>query len=260
MRPGATLMGIALAIAVAGCGSHTRSGSAAASPGDPNGSWVLVSGTDAGRPLAVLRTHPITLILRGSEITGIAACNGYGSRLTAIAGGVRIDPPAQELVGCADDVQAAVRSYLEALPRVTSLSMDGDTLVLGGPATELRFERLPSPPVADIVGTSWVLETLFVGDVAAPAAGHPATLELREDGTLAGSTGCRAFAGTWVEAGNQIVATTLEMDASVCAPALQQQDGHVVGVIGDGFVPTVDRELLTLTDPGGVGLVYRLAG
>ena len=35
------------------------------------------------------------------------------------------------------------------------------------------------------------------------------------------------------------------------------QDTHVVSVIGDGFVPTIDGDLLTLTDPGGVGLVYR---
>jgi hypothetical protein len=28
-------------------------------------------------------------------------------------------------------------------------------------------------------------------------------------------------------------------------------------VIGDGFFPTIEGQLLTLTDPGGIGLVYR---
>jgi hypothetical protein len=30
-----------------------------------------------------------------------------------------------------------------------------------------------------------------------------------------------------------------------------------VSVIGDGFIPTIDGELLTLMDPEGIGLVYR---
>ena len=42
-----------------------------------------------------------------------------------------------------------------------------------------------------------------------------------------------------------------------CPAGLQQQDSHVVSVIGDGFVPSIEGDLLTLMDPGGVGLVYR---
>lgn len=30
-----------------------------------------------------------------------------------------------------------------------------------------------------------------------------------------------------------------------------------MSVIGDGFVPSVEGDLLTLLDPGGDGLVYR---
>jgi hypothetical protein len=33
----------------------------------------------------------------------------------------------------------------------------------------------------------------------------------------------------------------------------------VVSVIGDGFVPTLEGDRLTLTDPGSIGLVYRAA-
>ena len=103
----------------------------------------------------------------------------------------------------------------------------------------------------------WVLETLFVSDVATPALGEPATLELRSDGTFSGSTGCRSFSGDWLERGEQIVAPSFGMDGAECPADLSQQDGHVVSVIGDGFVPSVVGDLLTLTDPGGVGLVYR---
>jgi hypothetical protein len=47
------------------------------------------------------------------------------------------------------------------------------------------------------------------------------------------------------------------MDETECPADLIDQDSHVVSVIGDGFIPSVEGELLTLMDPGGIGLVYR---
>jgi hypothetical protein len=47
------------------------------------------------------------------------------------------------------------------------------------------------------------------------------------------------------------------MGEAECPAALSEQDSHVVSVIGDGFVPSIEGDLLTLLDPGGVGLVYR---
>ncbi len=49
------------------------------------------------------------------------------------------------------------------------------------------------------------------------------------------------------------------MDEVNCASELQEQDSHVVSVVGDGFVPSIEGDLLTLTDPGSIGLVYRAA-
>lgn len=108
--------------------------------------------------------------------------------------------------------------------------------------------------------TTWTLETLVDGDVAMAPMGEPATLELRADGTFSGSTGCRPFDGQWVERGEQLLATTFAMGDVACPAELSDQDGHVVTVIGDGFVPTIDGDRLTLTDAGGLGLVYRAAG
>ena len=55
------------------------------------------------------------------------------------------------------------------------------------------------------------------------------------------------------------MATTFAMGDVACPAELANQDSHVVSVIGDGFVPSIDGEMLTLVDPGGVGLVYRAA-
>ena len=148
-------------------------------------------------------------------------------------------------------------AYVEALSSVRSIQSEGDQLVLEGPGVELRFEAMAPPPTSELIGTSWQLETLLVGDVASAAMGEPASLLLRPDGTFDGATGCRTFTGAWIEDGHQILATELFMDDLECPAALRAQDGHVVSVLGDGFVPTVEGGLLTLMDPGGVGLVYR---
>jgi heat shock protein HslJ len=113
------------------------------------------------------------------------------------------------------------------------------------------------PNATELIDQPWALDSLVVGDVASAPAGEPATLELRSDGTLRGSTGCRGFRGGWIERGNQILATSLSMDEAECPAWLAAQDSHVVSVIGDGFVPSVEGGLLTLVDPGSIALVYR---
>lgn len=219
------------------------------------GPWELIAGTD----VPIVDDHPITLTFTGSDVGGVSACNQYGGRVSLEGGSFTIAELGMTDMGCEPAILAAEEAYLAAIVQVDRAALDGNELVLSGPDVELRFARLAEPPTAELVAQEWVLETLFVGDVASPAQGAPATLELASDGTFTGSTGCRSFSGQWIEAGNQIDAPIMGMDEQECPADLQAQDGHVGSVVGDGFVPTIDGDLLTLTDPGSIGLVYRAA-
>ena len=250
------LLGVALTLVA--CGSAgTPPTSPSGEPFEPQGAWELTSGHAGGVDIPIVEDHPITLAIRGSEIGGTSACNSYGGRLTVTNGRLEIGELAMTAMGCEEPVMAAEGAYTAALAAVEAIGGDGDELVLSGPNAELRFSALAPPPTAELVDTVWVLQTLFVGDIASSTVGQPATLELRSDGTFSGSTGCRSFSGDWLEQGEQIVAPSFAMDSAECPADLSQQDGHVVSVIGDGFVASVVEDLLTLTDPGGVGLVYR---
>lgn len=258
MQPLRRLPFLALALVLVACGSVGASPiSPSADPFDPEGSWELKSGHVDGAEIPIVDDHPITVTIDGSEIGGTAACNSYGGRLTVTDGRLEIRDVGMTAMGCEEPVMAAEAAYTAALNAVDSIGGDGGELVLSGPNVELRFGALAPPPTAEVVDTVWVLDTLFVGDVASSPLGEPATLELRADGTFSGSTGCRSFSGEWLERGEQIVAPSWGMDGTECPSDLTQQDSHVVSVIGDGFVPSVVGDLLTLTDPGGVGLVYR---
>jgi heat shock protein HslJ len=235
-------------------GEPSPSGS---SGGDPIGSWALREGSGPAGPIVLVDDFPITLEVIGSRITG-RACNDYGATIVPVGDGIELRELAMTAMACVDErIMAAEAAYGAALEGVRRIAMEGEELVLTGPGISLRFGRLPEVPTAELVGTTWTLESVFVGDVAASPLGEPATLLLREDGTFSGSTGCRAFDGAWIEATGQIQATSMAMDQTECPADIAGQDSHVVSVIGDGFVPTVEGQLLTLTDPGGIGLVYR---
>jgi heat shock protein HslJ len=243
-----------LALILAACGA-----AAAPSPSanEIEGAWQLTSGRTSAGEIPIVDDRPITLSIEASTIGGTAACNSYGGRLVGTGGRVRVEELGMTAMGCEADVMASESAYTAALSVISEIGLDGDALVLVGPDVELRFAALPPPPTAELVGTRWLLESVFVGDVAAAPVGQPATLELLADGTFIGSTGCRTFTGTWVEEGDAIRDTSMRMDGADCVPELVAQDSSVVGVVGDGFVPTLHDDLLTLTDPGGAGLVYR---
>lgn len=250
---------VAVVVLLAACGAPGSPATPSASTTvDPTGAWQLASATIDGRALELLDDHPITAVIDASSIGGTSACNQYGGRIEVAGAGVVIgNLGATEMACGADAVMALEQAYLAALVRVRAIEVIDGRLALRGEDVDLRFDRQVEPPVADLVDTTWVLETIFVGDVASPPAGDPATLELRPDGTFSGSTGCRTFTGRWVEFGAQIDAPDLRMGETECPAELAGQDSHVVSVIGDGFVPSIDGDLLTLLDPGGVGLVYR---
>lgn len=228
---------------------------AAPGPRDVSGDWQLEAGTLDGRAIPIVPGHRITLSVEDATAGGRAACNRYGGTLSLANGGFRVTEIGATAMLCADDVAASEAAYLAALRRVAAVTKRMDRLVLSGGGVELRFFRLPPVPIAEIVDTTWLLESLTAGGVARAALGDPATLELRSDGGLLGSTGCRTLTGQYVLSGDEVQATRLAATGD-CPPGLADQDPHVVTVIGDGFTVRVEGGILTLTSTGDQGLAY----
>jgi len=225
---------------------------------DPQGAWVLVSATRDGAAIPIVEGARITLTIEDATYGGTAACNSYSATFDAAAQQLRFDNLAQTDMGCAPDVMASEQAYLAALVKVEDLARDGDQLTLSGPGVQLSFTALPPVPTAALVGTVWELDTLLDGDSASSVQGALATLVLHEDGTLTGSTGCRALRGTWTIAGDQVLFPDFSTDHD-CPADLAAQDGHVVEVLGDGFQVAIEGDRLTITSRGNLGLSYRAA-
>lgn len=221
-------------------------------------SWVLVEGTGPDGPLALVEDWPVTMTITEATISGTAACNGYGADVTiGNDGGFTVGNLGSEDALCEPSaVMDAESAFLAAIFRVTTVDLAGDgDLVVSGPGVDLRFEPAAAAPQAELVGTAWMLELLIDGDLAIPVEGEPAGLRLDADGTLTGGTGCRDLSGEWIVDGAEILFTTFAADGE-CRPALADQDGQVVAVLGDGFTADIADGRLVLSSQGGIGLVY----
>jgi heat shock protein HslJ len=118
--------------------------------------------------------------------------------------------------------------------------------------------EVPEAGSPELTGTVWVLEGLVQGESVSGVGGERATLELFSDGSMLGSTGCRALNGRYTIAGVEVTMAELSAHGD-CPVELRDQDAVVVRVLGDGFRVEVDHEILTLTSTGNEGLAYRAA-
>lgn len=245
---------LAAALALTGCDQFMPP----AAGDDLDGEWTLVAGAHDGEPVPILDDAPITMTIEGNEIGGRAACNIYGGELQV--DGEQIDIAAMSMteMGCDGPVMEAEAAYVAALADVERWSRDRDRLTFTGEAVELIYEPVPATADADLVGTRWVLDSLVDGDAVSSTMGdEPATLTLRDDGTLTGFTGCRAFDGRYELGEGDVQVTRLVSDHHAC-PDLASQDEHVLAVMGDRFAYEIEGDGLTLSG-GRLGLLYRAA-
>jgi heat shock protein HslJ len=250
----AVMAGLLLLAVSTGCSAGGSPSPSAADPSALLGSWVLVEGTGPDGEVPIVDGARITLDIQGAEVGGTSACNHYFGRLAVSGNKLRIDDLGGTEMACAPDVMVSEVAYRAALGGVTGWARDGDTLVLSGPETTLTYALLPPVPNADMVDVVWVLDTLIAGDAASSVEGGP-TLELRSDGTLVASTGCRELTGRYVINGDQVVVTELAADGE-CPAELTSQDDHVVSVLEGEFTVEVAGNRMTLGASGNQGLGY----
>lgn len=109
-----------------------------------DGSWQLTSGIVDGNPIAILDSHPITLVLDGDEVGGVASCNSYGGVFALSGSTITFGDLAMTEMACLPaETMEAEALYARALAAATTVTID-DGLTLEGPGVELVFVSVPS--------------------------------------------------------------------------------------------------------------------
>ena len=133
----------AIVVFVAACGGASVPSVPSAPPValEPRGEWLLTAGTVDGQPLALVADAPVTFAVEGSNISGRSACNQYFGQFALVDGRVTLSGLGGTEMACEEPIMTLEGAYLTGLAKVDAARMDGETLVLTGPGTELRFER-----------------------------------------------------------------------------------------------------------------------
>lgn len=237
-------------------GTHGASPTGGGGPVDAAGEWRLQRGTNAGTAIPIVPDADITLLVEGSSVSGRSACNQYGGEVVVRDGVVQFGDLYMTEMACAEPIMASEAAYHAALAKVRSAARDGDSLTLSGPGVELVFGAVAPAPTAALVGTPWILDSIISGDAVSSVMGDPAELLLVPDGSLSGTTGCRAFTARYTATERDLVVSDLVLDAVACPADLAAQDAAVTGVLANGGRYVIDGQRLALTATDGNGLGY----
>lgn len=225
------------------------------------GAWELESGTYDGDPIPIVDSHPITMTLEDGQIGGTAACNSYGGQYRLSGNGFSLEGglSVTEMACQPDEVMESEQRFLNALVSVGTVELGNARLVMRGENIELVFSLLPPVPTSELTGTLWVLNGLVHGDaVSSPiSSAETATLELFDDGSFAGSTGCRTISGTYQITGAEVQFTNWGAEGE-CPDELSEQDGRVISALEGGFRIEIDGDRMTTWVAGDEGLLYRV--
>ncbi len=254
-----SLIALAYALLLAACGQPSPGGGGDPPAGsDIDGGWRLVDGRGPKGAIPKGDDIDITMEIDGTSARGRSACNQYFAQVRRHEDNFEVDGVGGTEMACGNRLMEAEDRYLDAFRRVTSQRMEGDVLVLSGPRVELLYREIPPVPTAELVGTQWHLNGLVYGrdPEGVVSSAEPATLTLSPDGRLTGTTGCRNLEGRWEDRSGVIAVP--ELSASGRCPAeLEEQDRHVVQVIGDEFTVEIDGRSLTVSDVlSSNGLMY----
>lgn len=98
-------------------------------------------------------SHPVTLRFRAQDrqVVGSGGCNSYGGSYLVVGDTLRITDLSTTLMACVDAntfgtdarVMEQESAYLQALGRVESYRLDGDTLILQGDGGQARLVFQP---------------------------------------------------------------------------------------------------------------------
>ena len=240
-----------LMLLLSGCSLLSGSGTTSL-----DGEWLLQAGTNQGQAVPIVAGSKITLKIDGNQAGGSAACNLYGGTIQVNGSSIAISALSMTEMACQENVMASESAYLAALPRATMAARSGNGLLLTGPQVELRFTLVPEVANANVVGTTWLLESLITGEAVSSTVGERVTLQLSGDGRLTASTGCRDVTGSYSISDGQVQVTLDPYDTIGCAAEVGDQDEHILEVLSHGFGISVDGDRLTLA-AGDKGIGYR---
>ncbi|WP_342675795.1 META domain-containing protein [Methanofollis sp. UBA420] len=184
--------------------------------------WTLESLHTGDAVSSVIAGSEITAVFdEDGRIAGSAGCNRYFATYTVNGTEMTIGPAGSTLMACTDeDIMKQESTFLSLLESVASFTIEGDRLSLmdGNGTAVLVFKEAQAPVALPLVGTTWVLDTYHLGDIAVRVIeGTEITAVFGEDGKVTGSAGCNNYFATYNLSGSSLTFGPAGSTKKICA-------------------------------------------
>lgn len=259
MRRLAIILMLAAVAAAAGCGGTGGEASDDAGPAPDLAGRSFVSTEVTGRDL--VHGSTIAIAFEQGSLSASAGCNTVSGAYVLDGAVLRLDgEAATTMIGCDPD-HAAQDEWLTAFltDGATATEEGGRLTLAGGDVTVVLKEGRPGGEPPPLLGTTWTLETLIEGDVAAsvPAGVEPPTLRISKNGTAAVFTGCnRGRAPVEVRDDGFLVFGPLALTRMACEPDARQVEDAVTAILDGRVAIAFDGPQLAVAKSGH-HLLYR---
>jgi heat shock protein HslJ len=245
------------AVALAGCAQG--SGGSSGTGSDPlNGrTFLSTSVRHAGQDRPLVSGTRISLEFTDRGLIARPGCNIMSGPVRLDGGRLVVTELATTDMGCAQPQMDQDTWFAGLLNRGPTWQLTGDTLVLTADQDEIRLlDRRVANPDKALVGTHWVVDTLYTSQVAESApADVVATLDFGADGILRADTSCVHLTGPARVVDDRIeIGALTGSDALPCPTARAAFSSRVANLLTGTLHWHVQAERLTLTATDGTGL------
>jgi heat shock protein HslJ len=221
--------------------------------------FVSSSVVEDGEERPLVAGTEIRLTFTDGQLSAQAGCNIFGASYRVEDGTLVADGGSMTEMGCDEDRSAQDEWFFSLLGARPRIELTDDGLVLETGDTVITFlDREVAEPDLALVGPTWTVESIIVGDaVASVPAGAIATLTFADDGTLSAETGCNSGGGRYEIDGDELRLSDLVQTDIGCIGAAAELESAVVAVLTAGSVRySIDADALTLM-AGDRGLILR---
>lgn len=236
------------------------SNSSVAAPQSPQADLLgrtFVSTSVEGAPIP--GGGPLTVSFEAPDrLSGTAGCNRASGSADFSDGRITAGALATTMMACVGDSGASDAWLTDLFAANPEWELDGDTLHLRtGTATVTLLDKKLAQPDRALTGTTWVVDSTITPDAVTSSLAienSTPSLQIADDGTVTGSTGCNTFTGTAQVADATVTFGPLATTRMMCAPEVAEVERAVLGALDGETTVSIDAAQMRLMNANGTGL------
>lgn len=255
MRP--RYLAVPLLLVLASCGQKSAGTSQSAPDLLQGRTFIATAVTNDGQPHALVPNTELSVeFTDDGRLIARAGCNTMQGTVNTADGKLAFDGDlAMTAMGCEQPLQEQDLFVAKVLQASPSWQLANDRLTItSGKTTFDLAPRETVHPDKDLMGTTWVLDTLVDGNSASSTPANVPEVTMNFDKTASAHTGCNGVGAEYTVEGDTIVFRNAARTMKACAPEVNQVENAVADIMGGEVKYEITADRLTLTNSSGKGI------